>query len=624
MKNRLGIPAPERWKSLITAYGFHLHLLIILLLGIAAYANSLDVPLQFDDDPTVRIVNNLNTGLDSIQGFLQRARWFADVTFALNRHLHGERVLGYHVVNMAIHLLSAVVLYLFVQRAIEALRLTFRLPGDDECSAFLQRFLPFASAALFVSHPVQTQAVTYIAQRYTSLATLLYLGSLLSYLQARLALAGKSKPVHMWWWGSASLIAALLAMKSKEIAFTLPFMTAAVEAALFRGQLLKNRLFLAIAAGLLLVIPLQLISMHATGNPENLLQNIQSAATETRNISRTDYLLTQFRVVATYLRLLILPVNQNLDYDYPVYHSLFDPAVLAALLLHITLAGTGVTLCLRSRRCLASGDTARGVPMRIACLGIFWFYLALCVESSVIPIRDVIYEHRVYLPSAGFFMAAAAGIAGLAAWRQRYRSAFWVLTLLLCIALTAGTIARNRKWSSEMVLWQDVLEKSPNKARAQYSVGLLYFRRYMPEKALPHLVRALELDSAKQKHWNTLNAAVSIIGSYQGRSLAGKEYHEVDPGDRQAWMANSYNSLGLAYEHLGNRYLARENYRKAVSTNPSMDLAWYNLALLAARQNDSSTLATSLENLRAVNPQLEQHVVKSIRQEAPSVELKPQ
>jgi tetratricopeptide (TPR) repeat protein len=328
--------------------------------------------------------------------------------------------------------------------------------------------------------------------------------------------------------------------------------------------------------------------------------------------------------VVTYLRLLVLPVNQNLDYDYPVSHSLFDPAVLAALLLHITLAGTGVALLIGSRSRLESGDTAMGVPMRVACLGIFWFYLALCVESSVIPIRDVIYEHRVYLPSAGFFMAAAAGIAGLAACRQRCRSVFWALTLLLCIALTAGTIARNRKWSSEMVLWQDVLEKSPNKARAQYSVGLLYFRRYMPEKALPHLVRALELDSAKQKHWNTLNAAVSIIGSYQGRSSAGREYHEVDPGDRKAWMANSYNSLGLAYEHLGNRHLARENYRKAVSANPSLDLAWYNLALLAARQNDTPAAAAALERLRGINPPLEQAAARTIREEAPSVQLKPQ
>jgi len=614
----------DRWKTFSSAYNPYIHLGIILLLGIVSYANSLDVPLQFDDDPAVRIVNNPGSGLYNLQGFIRRARWFADITFALNRRLHGEQVLGYHLLNLAIHLSSAGVIYLLIRRAIEALKQTFLISGEDQYSAFLQRFIPFTAAALFVCHPVQTQAVTYIAQRYTSLTTLLYVGSLLSYLLARLSLADGTRRRRVWLWGSAGFLLALLAMKSKEIAFTLPLMAVAVESALFRGKLLRNPLFLALVTGLLLVIPLQLVYTHGAGNPENLLQNIQAASTETRNISRFDYLLTQFRVVATYLRLLILPVNQNLDYDYRVYHSLLDPAVLAALLLHITLAGLALVLFIRSQRLLTSGTPSAGISMRIAGLGIFWFYLALSVESSVIPIRDVIYEHRVYLPSAGFFMAAAAGLAGFAAYRQRYRTVFWALTGVLCIVLTAGTIARNRTWSSEMALWQDALEKSPNKARAQYSVGLLYYRKFLPEKALPYLVRTLELDSARQKHWNTLNAAISIIGRYAGRSAAGGEYHTVEPEQRTAWMANSYNNLGLAYEYLGNRYLAEENYRKAATTNPSLDLAWYNLALLAAQQNDAAAVAASLERLSAINPQLGRDAAKVIRKQAQSVQLIPQ
>ena len=614
----------DRCETFFSARVPYIHFGIILLLGIVSYANSLDVPLQLDDDPAVRIVNNLDGGLYNLQGFIRRARWFTDITFALNRRLHGEQVLGYHLLNLAIHLSSAGVIYLFIRRAIEALRQTFMNSGEDQSSAFLQRFIPFTAAALFVCHPVQTQAVTYIAQRYTSLTTLLYVSSLLSYLLARLSLAEEPRRHPVWLWGSASFLLALLAMKSKEIAFTLPLMAVAVEAALFRGRTLKNRFFLALVAGLLLVIPLQLVYMHGAGNPENLLQNIQSAATETRNISRTDYLLTQFRVVATYLRLLILPINQNLDYDYPVYHSLLDPAVLAALLLHIALAGLALLLFMRSQRLLTSGTPSAGIATRIACLGIFWFYLALSVESSVIPIRDVIYEHRIYLPSVGFFMAVAAGLAGFAACRQRYRTLFRAVIGLLCIVLTAGTIARNRTWSSEMALWQDALEKSPNKARPHYSVGLLYYRKFLPEKALPHLVRALELDPARQKHWNTLNAAVSIIDRYAGRCAAGGEYHTIEPEERQAWMANSYNNLGLAYEYLGNRYLAGENYRKALTFNPSLDLAWYNLALLAARQKDTAAVATSLERLGAINPQLGRDAAKAIREEAHSVQLVPQ
>ena len=624
MRIPFDIQVSDRWKAFFSAYIPYVHIAIILLLGIVSYANSLAVPLQFDDDPTVRIVNNLNNNLYSIQGFIQRARWFTDITFSLNRQLHGEQVLGYHLVNLAIHLSSAGVIYLFIQQAIVALKRNFLIPADDEPSAFLQRFIPFSAAALFVCHPVQTQAVTYIAQRYTSLATFLYVSSLLSYILARLSSADESKKLPVWSWGSACFLLALLAMKSKEIAFTLPIMAVAVESAFFRGRLLKNRLFLALCTGLLLVIPLQLLYAHGTGSPESLLQHIQSATTETQNISRVDYLLTQFRVVATYLRLLVLPINQNLDYDYPVYHSLFNPSVLAALLLHIVLAGIALALFIRSQRRVTSNTPSAGISMRLAGLGIFWFYLALSVESSLIPIRDVIYEHRIYLPSVGFFMATAACVGGIASYGRRYRTTLWAAIILLCFVLMASTIARNRKWSNEMVLWQDVLEKSPSKARPNYSVGLLYYRKYLPEKALPHLVRALELDSAKQKHWNTLNAAVSLIKKYEGRCSAGEEYHTVDPKHRNQWLANSYNNLGLAYEHLGNRYLARENYQKAVTANPSLDLAWYNLALLAARQKDTATVATSLKRLGAINPQREQDAAKTIRGEAHSIQLIPQ
>jgi tetratricopeptide (TPR) repeat protein len=573
--------------------------------------------MQFDDDDILTIIN-ISSDMYSIQGFISRARWFADITFALNHHLHGRQVLGYHLFNLAIHLSSAGVAYLLVQRAIEALKRTFRIAEDDECVTFLQHFIPFATAALFVCHPVQTQAVTYIAQRYTSLATFLYLSSLLSYLLARLA--DDAKKLQAWSWGFACFLSALLAMKSKEIAFTLPLMIVALEFALFRGELLKNRLYLALGAGLLLVIPLQLVYTHGTGSPGNLLNQIHAATTETQAISRTDYLLTQFRVVATYLRLLILPINQNLDYDYPVSHSLFDPSVFAALLLHITLTGIAMALFIRSNRRLNSGTPSAGISMRLACLGIFWFYLALSVESSLIPIRDVIFEHRVYLPSVGFFMAAAACISGVAAHRRRYRNACWVATVLLCLVFTVSTIARNRIWSSEMALWQDALEKSPNKARVRSSVGILYFQKCLPELALPHLVRAVELEQpGRQLYWNKLNAALSIIAKFEGRCSRGMEYHvtldKVDPLYIKPWLANSYNNLGLAYEFLGNLYLARENYLKAVTLNPSLDLAWYNLALAAAHQNDTPTVVSSLKKLRTINPLLEQAAAKTIREQ---------
>ena len=580
----------ERFKYLPGGHCTSIYLGIILILGIISYSNSLNVPMQFDDVLVVRISSHISSDLYSIQSFLSNPRWLTDITFAINRHLHGVNVLGYHLINLAIHLSSACVIYFLVKQIIKALKQTFHNSLNDEYSEYLAYFIPFATAALFVCHPIQTQAVTYIVQRYASLATLLYLGSLLSYLLARFSFTNESEKFQLWLWCFASFFLAILAMKSKQIAFTLPIMVLMFELLLFRGKLLKNLFFLALIAALLLIIPLQIFCAHFFSQTSetslNLLSQIQMATAETQNISRTDYFITQFRVVATYLRLLIVPINQNLDYDYHVSSSLLEPSVFAALLLHISILLIATALLIRSQRDFSSTSPTAGIPKRLACLGILWFYLALCVESSFIPIRDVIFEHRIYLSSTGFFIAMTAYFAGVAAHRKQSRNLLWAVLTVICLVLTASTIARNRIWSDETIMWQDVLKKSPNKSKVRYFAGFLYFKKFMPEKAVPHLVRAIELNPLTP-YWITLNSQISILNQYKGRCSDGMKYHSsintVDPRYRRLWQANSYNNLGLAYEYLGNIYLARESYLKALKLNPNFDFALNNLALLSAQ-----------------------------------------
>jgi hypothetical protein len=597
-------------KAFLYSHDKLVHIGLILTLGLIGYAQTFTGELQFDDFNMIRFSSEFSLDKLNLRSFLHRSRWFADMTFILNRHFHGEQVLGYHVVNLTIHLASAMVVYFLLRGILAALLQECRISEVNDDNTFLRRFIPVTVAAFFVCHPIQTQAVTYIAQRYTSLATLLYLASLLAYLKARLAMVNMTFTKNARRWCLLCVLLAILAMKSKEISFTLPVLMIGFEVILFRGRLLKNRFFLAGCAALLLIIPLCLLYEGFSKSGSNLFSQLQTASAETETITRSDYLITQIKVVATYLRLLILPVRQNLDYDYPVYHSLFTPQILAALSLHILLTGLAVVLFLRSRRSSTSDNPLPGVPMRLTVLGIFWFYLTLSVESSVIPIRDVIYEHRLYLPSVGFFMAVTAGSASLFAFKERQQGVLWLAVVLLCIIFTAGTICRNRVWASEIALWQDVLEKSPNKARVRYNVGFLYYKKALPEKALPHLVRAVELDPGQDKHWITLNSAVALLGVYEERCFAGTPYNATDttvePRYRQQWRANSYNNLGLAYEYAGNRYLARENYLKATTLNPSLDLAWYNLAMLGFYQRDVAGTEAALKKLAAINPELEQ------------------
>ncbi len=590
----------DKLKNLFHSHPARLHVAILFILGITSYANSFAVPLHYDDFSTLRKTVSGPLKL----GFSGGMRWVTDLTFSLNRLVHSEAVAGFHAVNLAIHLASAVCIYYLVLLSITAIKSSFKLSGNDEQHSFLQSFIPFATAALFVCHPVQTQAVTYIAQRYTSLATCFYLASMLSYLQARLRRTGTGA----WFWGGTSLVMALMAMMSKEIAFTLPLMLVVLELALFRGRLLKNPIFLLLGAGLLLIIPLQLLRLSEMNGLGDMLQGLQRASAEVQYISRSDYSLTQLRVIATYLRLMILPVSQNLDYDYPIYHSIAAPQVLASLFLHLSLAGAALFLAIRSQRRLRDGDLTSGTTMRLAALGIVWFYLALAVESSVIPIRDVINEHRLYLPSGGFLLFLTSLLGYPAALRAGYRKAVWTFVVLCCLVLTAGTIARNWVWKSEISLWQDVQAKSPNKARAHYNAGFHYAKWSMLDKGLPHLIRAIELAPEEDICWIALNSAIIQLNTFDGRHTSGMEYQTMIDSDdsrlRKPWQALNYINLGLAYEYSGNLHLARKNYELAASLNPDLDFAWLNLVVVAARQQNKPRFSTALARLQTINPAL--------------------
>jgi len=136
----------------------------------------------------------------------------------------------------------------------------------------------------------------------------------------------------------ASFLFAVLAMKTKEIAFTLPVCIAVYEFMFFSGKPIKRGLYLIPLLLTMLIIPTTLLSLNAPLG--DIMDEVSEVTRDNPDISRLSYLFTQFRVIVTYIRLLIFPINQNLDYDYPVYNSLFDPAVLFSFMFVLLVFGT--------------------------------------------------------------------------------------------------------------------------------------------------------------------------------------------------------------------------------------------------------------------------------------------
>ena len=411
---------------------------LIITIGIICYSGTFDASFTFDDIPGIVEKGSIKE-LHDLKSIWQGSttRFLPFLSFAINHHIHGLSLFGYHLVNLIIHILAALTVYWLV-------RLIFTTPQIKRTPLALHsKNISLAVSLVFVSHPIETQAVTYIVQRITSMAALFYMLCLVLYIKARLYYEqGDLRHVPLY---VCSITAALMAMFSKEISATIPFCIVAIEYFFFSPSIKKIYRRLSYLWPMLLTIAVVPVTYILT-RPETI-ERIGLAA-ETDTISRLDYLLTQFNVISTYIRLLFLPVRQSVDYDYPIAQHFFEPATFASFLLLISLFIMALVLFKR---------------YRTISFGIVWFFLTLSIESSVIPIRDVIFEHRLYLPSVGVFLSAVVFIFHLL--RHRKKILFALFSLIISLSLLA-TINRNIIWKRQVLLWHDAVKMAPNKSRA--------------------------------------------------------------------------------------------------------------------------------------------------------------
>lgn len=457
------------------------------------------------------------------------------------------------------------------------------------------KWLPLLAALLFALHPVQTQAVTYVVQRLASLATMFYLLSVVCYIRARLSQEERGSlfsaaTIALF---ALSLISALLAMTTKEISATLPLVVAVYEFSFFRVDARKKLMLLAPLLLTMLIVPL---GMLRSGRPlGELLSDVSELTRESHIISRGDYLLTQFSVISTYIRLLFLPIDQNLDYDYPVYHSLFTPQVLFGFLLLVALFGTGIYLYYRSGRFPAPSsselpDQTESVSgsLRIMAFGIFWFFIALTVESSLIPITDVIFEHRLYLPSVGAFITLAG--AALLIIPKAPAKGRVALIFLALVTLTAVTWQRNQVWGDSVSLWNDVIEKSPKKMRGYNNVVTALLAKGRTDEAIEKLQAALTIEPDNASAHRNLGSAFDK----QGLIDKAIEQYELSLRLQPGNIYTLYN-LGIVYDKKGLEDKAAEYFKQAIALKKDYVQAHNNLGVVHAKQGRLDSAVSEFE-----------------------------
>ncbi|RKY31419.1 MAG: hypothetical protein DRP74_04965 [Candidatus Omnitrophota bacterium] len=451
------------------------------------------------------------------------------------------------MINFFLHLGSSLLVWQLVL-------LTFSTPvlKDKEMSR-PTGLIAFLTGLVFLAHPIQTQAVTYIVQRATSLATFFYLISLSLYVKSRLMKeegAGFNKFRHYYF---AAFLTALMAMYSKEMTMTLPFMILLYELCFFttESKKLNYKLFSPFLT-LLFVIPLTMYLSKSVNFQEMRMINEPAL-----DITPQHYFFTQLRVIATYLRLLVLPINQNLDYDYSVSKNFFEQEVLSSFIL---LAGM-VFIAIKIFK-----------KHRLASFAILWFFITLLPESSIIPIKDVIFEHRLYLPMFGFSLFLVYIVYYLAGRKS------WLKIILLSVMVCAYSILtynRNSIWKDGITLWSDSIKKSPLKARPYSERGNIYLSRGDFTRALNDYNKAIEINPGFDDAYNNRGFLYTKKGESEQAIHDFNKAIKVNP---EPYLA--YYNRGNAHRVQGNYEKAIRDYSRSIDIRPDFALAYYNRATI--------------------------------------------
>ncbi len=575
----------------------YIHIILITLLGFLIYSNTFNVPFHFDDvyniidNPAIKdfkyfkepsLIQKYKPLYDALM-----MRYIGYLTFAINYKIHSLNVTGYHIVNLVIHIFNSIIFYLLIFLIFSTPY--FRNHGIKNPDT--SRLIAFFASLLFVCHPIQTQAVTYIVQRLTSLATMFYLSSLIMYIKARITLSQKadisffSAPTLIFY--CLSIISAIFAMKTKEISFTLPIIIILCEFMFFEESFKKRLLFLIPFILTMLIIPFGLLGSNRPAG--DLLGGLGEATRVETAMSRLDYLFTQFRVIVTYIRLLFLPVNQNIDYDYPVYNSFYEPNVFLSFLFLLSIFIIAVYFFYRSK---SSANNNSIQYLRLISFGIFWFFITLSVESSVIPIIDVIFEHRLYLPSIGVFIAISS-LVYIVFNKLKSTEAKALLisfSFLILFTFSIATYVRNNLWKEPITLWEDVIRKSPNKARGYNNLGFLYTQANQHDKALYYLQKATELKSSYSVARHNLGLAYAKKGMIDDAIKELRLSVELDPSN-----ALAHYDLALAYIKKGEMQNALQQLNEAIRYKPDYAEAYNNIGAIYFLMNH---LDEAIENFQ--------------------------
>ncbi len=545
-------PRAPRWPWVLAAA-------IALSSVFWAYSPALHGDFLFDDFVFPFALPNAAAGLRAWLGNVRPVLYF---TYWVNSQISRDDPYSFHVVNVLIHLSASGLIFLILRRVLEWAR----------TGGLRRELLAGFGAAVFLLHPVQTEAVAYLAGRSESLSVMLFLAAYAVFLYRRRVSAS-------WRAAAAILVLFALALLSKEHTVVLPALLLLTDYWWNPGFSLQG-----IRGNWRLYAPMGAGALGGVAFYWKLITSAESAGFGLKDFTWYQYFFTQCRALFVYIQEFVFPVNQNADWDFPISRTILDRGAIIGLAALVALA-------------VAAWIYRRRFPL--ASFGFFCFLLLMAPTSSVVPIRDAIAERRLYLGMLGLLLMVIDVV-------RRIRLEPKVLaTAGAAVALIAAgaTRARAAVWSDPLALWQDTAQRSPNKARVRFQLGFTWADRGRPDLAIVEFAKTAQLNPPS---WMKFNLLVDWALAYNSQGRYDEALAKLREAAAMESTAHVYSQIGMVYAEQRRWEDALRELATAEKLDPTFAMVYVYRGNIFLNQNRAADAISQYQRALALNPTLDE------------------
>ena len=450
------------------------------------------------------------------------------LTFSFNYFFSGLQPLGYHILNILLHFLNGILLYLILK---------FLNKGSR--SGIL-----LSVCLLFIAHPINSETVTYISCRSDLLVAFLILSAFYSFVKNRIFLSG---------------LLYILALLTKETALVyglLPAAYLAFQNIVQREKPHKDKLILYFSALILLAAAYWVYrsSILDVAIKDTFLP---AASSRVRGFWPNIYL--QSVVSLFYLRLFVWPHSLTIHHYFPDNYSLFQPIVFTSL----AIIGLIFIIILWVRK-----------KYPLINLGLSWYFICL-LPKFYGTLHFTAMEHHFYLPGIGIYIALAAGLKNC---YEKYRRNFLFLISGILGIFIILVWFRNYEWKDGLTLYKHTVKRAPNSAVARNNLGIEYSRLGLHQEAETEYKKALSLSHSTEVQ---LTCRINLAKIYAHKKMFSEALDELSQAEIiKPSYSIIYQAYGAVYSQMGEKEKAEEILKKGLKFNPKSAGILYNLGLL--------------------------------------------